>query len=382
MKNPLFLFLLAALTISAQDLPNVLGSPPAKTSEEWTSKQRPATLELFRKHVYGRAPVGRPKKLSFEIVEEDTNAMEGAATLKIVKISYSGSGGAGSMNLVIFIPNNLEKPAPGFLLICNRGKENIDPTRKEKSPFWPAEEIVARGYLAATFHYEDIVPDDKNAFGKGAFKIFDSKNEKRAPDAWGTVAAWAWGASRAMDYLKTDDDIDQSRIAVIGHSRGGKASLWAGAEDERFGMVISNDSGCSGAALARRKHGERVARINGQFPHWFCENYNAFNDKEENLPIDQHQLIALMAPRPVYIASATEDDWADPEGEFLAGVHAAPVYGLFGLKGLGTGKMPEADSPLATGHIGYHIRTGEHNLTVYDWQRYMDFADRHFLTAE
>ncbi len=382
MKIPLVLLLATCLAVFAQDLPDVLGTPPAKTSEEWVSKRRPATLELFQEHIYGRAPVGRPETLTFEVMDEDPAAMDGAATRKLVDVRYSGPGGNGEMELILFIPNKREKPAPGFLLICNRGKENIDPTREEKSPFWPAEEIVARGYVAATFHYGDVVPDDKNAFEKGVFKIFGSKDEERAPDAWGAVAAWAWGASRAMDYFETDDDIDHRKMAVIGHSRGGKASLWAGATDERFGMVISNNSGCSGAAIARRKEGERVARINSHFPHWFCENYNASNDKEDDLPVSQHQLIALMAPRPVYIASATEDDWADPEGEFLAGVHAAPVYELFGLKGLGTEKMPKADSPLATGQIGYHIRTGEHNLTLYDWQRYMDFADRHFRAGE
>ncbi len=382
MKNPLLFLFITTLAISAQDLPNVLGTPPAKTSEEWLANQRPATLELFREHVYGRAPIGRPQELSFEIVEEDANAMEGAATLKIVKISYSGEGGAGAMNLVIFIPNSEETPAPGFLLICNRDHSNIDPTRKVKSPFWPAEEIVARGYVAATFFHGDLDPDEDDGFKNGVHGIYDSNDVKRAPDAWGSVAAWAWGASRAMDYFETDRAIDQDRIAVIGHSRSGKTSLWAGAEDERFGMVISNDSGCTGAAISRRKQGERLKDINDRFPHWFCENYKAFNGREESLPIDQHQLIALIAPRPVYIASAKDDAWADPEGEFLAGYHATPVYELFGLEGITTDKMPPVDEPLAAGHIGYHIRTGKHDLTVYDWQRYMDFADRHFRAGK
>lgn len=372
------LYLATALAASAQDLPSVLGTPPAATPAEWMSKQRPATLELFKENIYGRNPVDRPEALSFKVTDEDRDAMDGAATRKLVDVRYSGPGGEGKMELILFIPNKAQKPAPGFLLICNQPPENIDPSRVVKSPFWSAEEIVARGYVAAVFHYSDVDPDNHDGFKNGVHGTFDPKDKERAPDAWGSIAAWAWGASRAMDYFETDDAIDHTKMAVVGHSRGGKASLWAGATDERFAMVISNNSGCSGAALSRRKQGERVADINRNFPHWFNENYKNFNGKEETLPIDQHQLIALIAPRPVYIASAKEDDWADPEGEFLAGVHAAPVYKLFGLTGLGTEEVPEADNPIATGHIGYHIRTGKHDLTLYDWERYMDFADLHF----
>ncbi len=382
MKPATVLFLATSLFVPAQDLPDVLGDPRAKTPEEWLEKQRPAALELFRDNVYGRAPVGKPDELSFETVEENKSALNGAATLRIVRIGYSGEGGAGTMNLVVFIPNKKEKPAPGFLLICNRDHSNIDPTRKVRSPFWPAEAIVARGYVAAAFFHGDLDPDQDDGFKNGIHGIFDPKKSERSPDAWGSIAAWAWGASRALDYFESDALIDQSRMAVIGHSRSGKTALWAGAEDERFGMVISNDSGCSGAALSRRKKGERIADINRNFPHWFCENYKAFNGKEESLPIDQHQLVALMAPRPVYIASAKDDAWADPEGEFLAAHHATPVYKLFGLEGIATDKMPPVDEPLASGHIGYHIRTGKHDLTLYDWQRYMDFADRHFRKGE
>lgn len=372
------MFMGSMATASALELPDVLGNPPASTSAEWIATQRPATLELFRKHVYGRPSVERPEKLSFETVEEAAGALGGTATLRIVNVRFSGEGGEGIMKLILFIPEKAKKPAPGFLLICNRPEENIDPTRKTRSPFWPAEEIVARGYVAATFLNSNLDPDHDDGFKDGVHGIFDPKGAERPGDAWGTIAAWGWGASRAMDYFETAADIDEKRIAVIGHSRGGKTALWAGASDERFGMAISNDSGCTGAALARRKHGERVKKINDTFPHWFCKNYRAFNEREDDLPIDQHQLIALMAPRPVYVASATGDDWADPLGEFLAARNAGPVYALFGLKGLGADEMPPADHPLATGHIGYHLRTGKHDLSLYDWQRYMDFADLHF----
>ena len=365
------------LPASALELPNVFGTPPATNKKGWIEVQRPKTLELFKKHIYGRAPIGKPDTLSFEVVKEDPQAMDGAATLKIIRISYSGPGGESGFNLITFIPNKATKPAPGYLLICNRDPENIDPTRKKKDDFWPAETIVERGYVAATFYNAELSTDKNLNFNNGAHKVFDNYKGKRPGDAWATIAAWAWGASRALDYFETDPTIDASKFAVLGHSRGGKTALWAGANDERFALTISNNSGCTGAALARRKHGERVARINKSFPHWFCGNYNIFDEKEDDLPVDQHQLIALMAPRAVYVASASKDDWADPQGEFLAAAHAEPVYKLFGLKGLETMTMPEPDKPIHTGHIGYHLRTGKHDLNQYDWEQYLNFGDKH-----
>jgi dienelactone hydrolase len=348
------------------------------TPEQWTKTRRPEILELFRTHVYGLTPIGRPDTLRFETKETNRKAMGGKATLKRIDIHFSGPGGKGVIHLALFIPVKVPKPVPGFVLICNRGRDNIDPTRKKKSPFWPAERIVERGYMAASFHNSDLDPDKHDGFKDGVHGIFDAKGKARAGDAWGTIAAWAWGASRVMDYFETDKDIDGKRIGVVGHSRGGKTSLWCGAEDERFALTISNDSGCTGAALARNKKGERVAVINKNFPHWFNTNYKKFNNKEDKLPIDQHQLIALMAPRLVYVASASQDGWADPEGEFLSCVNAGPVYELFGLKGVGATKMPKPQKPLHTGHIGHHIREGKHNLTEYDWDRYMDFADKYW----
>lgn len=350
------------------------------TSAEWEKTRRQEILELFRANVYGRCPVGRPDTLKFEVKEADKTAMEGRATLKRIDISFSGRGGEGTIKLTLFIPNNVQKPVAGFLLICNRDSENIDPARKIKSPFWPAERIVDRGYMAAAFHNSDLDPDTYDGFKDGVHGIFDAGDEKRPPDAWGTIAAWAWGASRVMDYFETDKDIDAKRIAVAGHSRGGKTALWCGAEDQRFALVISNNSGCTGAALSRRREGETVRKINESFPHWFCTNYRRFNDNEDALPVDQHQLIALMAPRPVCVASASEDLWADPEGEFLSCVHAGPVYELYGRRGLGTDVFPQTGKPLQEGCIGYHLRAGKHDLTEYDWDRYMDFADKHWNT--
>jgi hypothetical protein len=364
--------------VTAIDLPDPLltnAGEKVRSGSDWKSKRRAEVVELFRENVYGRSPVGRPARLRFDVVEPGTEAMDGKAVRKQVRIGYSGPGGEGSFRLLLFVPK-ARKPSPCMLLICNRDPENIDPTRAVKSPFWPAEEIVARGYVAATFHNEEIAPDNATSLSNGVFKVFTVPGGRKG-DSWATIAAWAWGASRALDYLETDRDIDARRVAVVGHSRGGKTALWAGAEDERFAMVVSNDSGCTGAALARGKQGERIRDINRGFPYWFCDNYKRFNDREQELPLDQHMLAALIAPRLLYVASASEDTWADPQSEFLAAVHAAPVYNLFGLEGLGTTEMPGPESPLHSGSIGHHIRTGKHNLTLYDWTRFMDFADKH-----
>ncbi len=363
------------------DLPDPLTTNAGETvatPEAWTETRRPEILELFRTHVYGRAPVGRPEDLRFEVAKADPTAMDGAATRKLVNVRYSGPGGEGGLRLILFVPNAAPKPAPAFLLISNRDPdENLDPTRAKRSGFWPAEEIVARGYAAAAFHNADVDPDRHDGFKNGVHGLFDPPDGPRAPDAWGAIAAWAWGASRALDYLETDVDVDARRVAVVGHSRGGKTALWAGAEDPRFAMVVSNESGCTGAALARRKRGERVRQINDRFPHWFCAGYTRYNGREDDLPLDQHMLLALAAPRLLYVASASEDAWADPEGEFLAARAASPVYRLLGQAGLEADAMPGPGGVLHAGRIGYHLRPGKHNLTRWDWARFMDFADRH-----
>lgn len=345
------------------------------TAEEWRKSRRPEVLELFRKHVYGRVPA-TPYEKTFKVVHQDPKAMDGAATLKQVQITITRGSQSLPIHVVLFVPNKAPKPVPVFLLIDNRGPQNLDPTRKIKSDFWPAEEAIARGYAIAAFHNGDVDPDKHDGFQNGIHGLLDAA--PRPPDAWGTIAAWAWGASRVMDYFETDPDLARDKVAVIGHSRGGKTALWAGAEDERFALVISNNSGCTGAALSRRRFEgkEQVARINTAFPHWFAETYKSYNDREDALPVDQHMLLALIAPRAVAVGSAEADLWADPRGEFLSLVHAAPVYRLFGHKALDTSTMPPIGHPLHGDRAHYHIREGKHNLTLEDWQSYMDFADR------
>jgi hypothetical protein len=261
------------------------------------------------------------------------------------------------------------------------GIENNRATEKSRGKHasrWPLELAVGRGYAVATFYYGDIEPDHRDGWRDGIRgDLARSTGRPYAADDWGAIAAWAWGLSRALDHLETDPDIDAKRVAVFGHSRHGKTALWAGAQDERFAITISNDSGEGGASIARRTYGERVSDLVRAVPYWFCGNYAHFVDRESEMPIDSHMLVALSAPRPAYIASAVEDRWADPLGEFLAGKHAAPAWKLFGLEGLGVTEQPPLDQPVGR-TIGYHVRAGDHDITAYDWKQFLDFADRHY----
>jgi hypothetical protein len=362
-------------------LPDPLGlaSGRVTTPEAWRAR-RAEILDLFRDQVYGRSP-GRPAQLRFERIEEQPNAMNGAASLTRVAIVSAQQGRTHRFELVFFLPNRRSGPAPVFLLLNNRPPTNTDPTRIDKSEFWPAEQMIARGYGIAAIHNQELAPDNAATFRDGIIRMFEGDDAaQRAEDAWGAIGAWAWGASRAMDYFETDPRIDRTRVAVLGHSRGGKTALWAGAQDERFAIVISNESGEGGAALARRNFGETIAQINKSFPYWFDGRYKTYNDRPAALPVDQHMLIALMAPRAVYVASADEDLWSDPRGEFLALAQASPVFGLWGDPPIAPGAMPPLSQPLIVGRRGYHIRPGPHDLTLYDWERYADFAGRIWKT--
>jgi len=373
---------------------------PVVDAAAWTTARRPELVALFEQTVYGRAPA-RPEMLVFEVIEEADDALEGHATRKQVAIRLGDGPHAIVLDLLIYLPHARSGPAPLFVglnfmgnhtvtadpavrlpsswvrNIPDRGVEDHQATpamRGSASSRWALTEILARGYGLATLYCGDIDPDFDDGFRNGVHALYE--RDDTAGDAWGTLSAWAWGLSRALDYFETDPAIDAARVAVLGHSRLGKTALWAGASDPRFALVVSNDSGCGGAALSRRRFGETVRRINTVFPHWFCTNFKAYNDNEAALPVDQHELLALIAPRPLYVASAAEDLWADPRGEFLAAHAADPVYRLLGTPGLPADTWPEVDRPV-WGSIGYHVRAGGHDVTAFDWAQYLAFADRH-----
>ncbi len=388
--------------VPAYTLPDPLVQPDGKkitNAEAWTKKQRPYIYHLFEENVYGRFPQ-KSIPVKYEVRENAKQGLNGVATRKQVRIYFGEPAGKVYMDVLIYLPANAKAPVPLFVgynfdgnqTIANdnaiflpdswvdaRGKGVVnnkasDSSRGNRESQWQVKEILAHGYGLAVAYYGDIEPDNPDGWKTGIRTTLSTSLQIK-PEEWGAIGAWAWGLARMMDYLQQDAAIDAKKVAVFGHSRLGKAALWAGASDQRFAVVISNESGEGGAALSKRWYGETVGIINQHFPHWFVANYKKYNDNTAALPVDQHMLLSLIAPRPLYVASAEGDQWSDPKGEFLSAKYAGSVYALFGKKDIEADSMPGLQQPVGN-IIGYHYRAGKHDVTLYDWQQYLGFADK------
>jgi hypothetical protein len=407
-----FLFVLSTglgwAQVSLPDPLVLVNGQRVKNTKQWRTQRRPELIRLFTTEMYGQAP-SRPKEIRFEVFEEDKNALNGKATRRQVAVYFNGKTDGPRMDLLLYIPNNVKGRVPAILglnfwgnhaihpdpairitpswmesgkgnpyanLSCVVNHQATEACRGINANQWPLDTILSRGYAVVTAYREDIASDDaKTGLQKGVHTLYPDFQNRG--DNFGTIAAWAWALSRAMDYLVTDKSIDATKIAVFGWSRLGKAALWAGATDERFAMVISNESGAGGAKLFHRGVGENIRRLCTVFPHWYAANFKKYMDKDTLLPFDQHEVISLVAPRPVYIASAIDDKGADPQGEFAAAKAAESVYLFLGKAGLPTTTIPPLNRSVQ-GQIGYHIRSGGHDVTLYDWKQYLNFADKHF----
>lgn len=377
------------------------------TSAEQWKRRRIEILGLFEREVYGKTPLGRPDTFRWETLSEE-KALNGKAVRKIVRLHFFAEPDSAVLDVLIYLPVHAEagRPVPVAMGLNFKGNhstcedpgiplgtvwiEKRDGFRRFRAPEpateegrgeqqgrWPVELMLERGFAMATAYYCQAEPDFDGGIEFGVRKNLPRPRENE----WGSIGAWAWALSRIMDYIAEDGAekrLDPKRVLLTGHSRLGKTALWAGAQDERFAIVVSNNSGCGGAALSRREYGETVHLLNLVRPEWFATRFHRYNERIDECPVDQHELIALQAPRPVYVTSATLDVGADPKGEFQAGLGADPVYRLLGTDGIGgVRQMPEPDTPVG-GRIHYHVRTGKHDMTPYDWQQILLFAQRFF----
>lgn len=360
---------------------------------DWQHR-RDQILKDFTRYMYGEVPVAA-YTLQFTEEEAWTPALNGLGQRKQIGITIETDQGQVTAHLLLHAPAG-SGSYPAFLGYNFAGNHTIHPDpaiRQAEAPWlkdfppaprgssvnrWCVEQVVGAGFALGTIFYGDIDPDFDDGFQNGIHPLFTTPGHTRPkPHQWGSIAAWAFGLSRALDYLGTEPLVNASQVAVIGHSRLGKTALWAGASDARFAAVISNNSGCGGAALSKRAFGENVQVINHSFPHWFCGNFKQYNAREQTLPFDQHMQLALIAPRPLYVASAVEDWWSDPRGEYLGARGASVVYEFLGEKGLPMKTFPPLDQVDLSGKVAYHIRSGGHDITPWDWEQYLAFFKRH-----
>lgn len=389
--------------VPAYTLPNPLicnDGTKVTSIDEWEKHRRPELIKLLSKEIYGETPEAK-LGVRYKVVAVNRKALGGKATAQQVMFTFSKSGKRHQALALVHYPNNRQERVPVFIGYNFKG--NHGTTNDEwvlYSPYfnrieershqllqrgtqierWPVEMIIERGYAAVTMCYHDIYPDvvPRKAKPRDEVRLSNllpaTENEG---SRWQALGVWAYGLSRIADWVIKQPWADKDKLCVIGHSRQGKAALWAGAQDKRFKVVISNNSGCGGAALSKRVFGEDIEIITRTFPHWFCQNFTKYSKHEQDLPFDQHELLALIAPRHLYIASATADLWADPKGEYLSAYHASPVFELYGMKAMVSEKMPNVGEDVQN-DVGYHIRKGKHNITPYDWERYLNFCDKVF----
>jgi hypothetical protein len=358
---------------------------PVRDRQTWVNERRPEILRMYEAEIYGRTPAKTPP-VTWQVAETDANARDGAAVMKKIVGTIGIGPDAPQIKLTLYTPSAAKAPVPVILLVnFGGGPPPPPPTAQGRGgagfPTDPpvAAEIISRGRGYATVGYQDIQPDRLNTFTQGVIgRTLAPGQEQPAPDEWGTIGAWSWGVSRMIDYLETDRSVNARRIALFGHSRLGKTALWATAKDERIAAAFSSCSGEMGAALARRDWGETVDDMAQNFPWQFAGNFQKWPGRWNEMPVDAHMLIALSAPRPVFISGGTADQWADPVGMFKAAVAAGPVYRLLGKKDLGTTELPALDTPLTGGDIGWTYHTGGHTATPADWRAFLDFLGKYF----
>jgi hypothetical protein len=386
------------------------GGKPVQSASEFLATRRPEILQDFEENVYGRTPT-QVLPEDMQVTSVDEHALRGAAIRKQITITIGSASIIRKLHLLLYLPAHQEGPVPVFLGLNFNGNPTVtsdpgvdlnevwipDPeqssiplakeleghirrksaetSRGADASQWPIAEILQAGYGLATMYAGDIEPDFAAGIGYGVRPLFFKPGQSLpAADDWGAIGAWAWGMSRAVDYLTSDPAIDAHAVIAIGHSRFGKAALWAGAQDQRFAMVISNESGQGGASLSHREAAESISHLNIAFPYWFCPNYHHFTGRTSELPVDGHLLLALIAPRPLFVASAHEDPFSDPEGEFLSAKAASPVYRLFGKEALPADATYEVNQPEGK-TLRYFVRPGGHDIQLSDWQRYIQFAN-------
>lgn len=357
------------------------------SAEKWTKERRPEILKYYQNEIYGRIPENTPR-VTWEVTETDAKARNGAAIMKRVVGKMGDKADGPRMTLTMYTPAQATGPVPMLLSLTfafgggarpGQPAAGAAPAQPRPPGFDVVAECLSRGWGHASLGYSDIQPDRANAWMQGVVGL-TLKPGQTAPaaDEWGTISAWSWGISRAIDFLETDKSVNAKQIAITGTSRLGKTVLWAGALDERVAAVCSIVSGEMGAALIRRDWGETLDDMAQNFAWQFAGNLQKYAGKWDELKVDQHMLIALCAPRPVYVNGGLTDQWSDPKGEFLAMVAAGPVYRLLGAKDLGVTELPGLDKPITDGDLAFHYHSGGHAALPSDWKAFLDFADRHF----